>query len=419
MDIRQKVCRTCLRGDFPLSSLDLKLGDKTPARKMLEFLLGGVIEHCEDFQEICEPCRRDLSLCYYFKHQCMVSEEKVKEHIRNTVEIIPEPPIMTLPVTAFDSYNPSSPLMSDSHSEISSEGDWSTEKEPPKPLPNQKKPVGGTRAMRRKQRKFNLIEYANSLLEARKADDDVEFVGTYSRSRERQERPDYNRDRSDRHQSKTSSKYEDSKGLYTCKKCGKTFNRGSHRLHHMRAVHGYGKYLCPFCGKSYPDKNALITHKMEHKNNLPHECSFCQNRFKTLTELRDHMDTHLNETDTSVWGPKLPPAMQTTSSSDKDDSTEKKSPKKSTENFVCEVCKNSYAQIDVLRFHMRITHPEHGNAFKTLTELRDHMDTHLNETDTSVWGPKLPPAMQTTSSSDKDDSTEKKITQEINREFCL
>ncbi|XP_055691989.1 zinc finger protein 227-like [Lutzomyia longipalpis] len=81
MEIEERVCRTCLRGDAKLVPLDVKFENELQGKKMLEFLIGTDVLDCEAFSGICEPCKSTLTVSCNFKQQCMVSNEKIIEYL--------------------------------------------------------------------------------------------------------------------------------------------------------------------------------------------------------------------------------------------------------------------------------------------------------------------------------------------------
>lgn len=109
-------------------------------------------------------------------------------------------------------------------------------------------------------------------------------------------------------------------------------------------------YECKLCGSSFTQSYSLVKHNRIHTGDRPYQCDVCETRFYSSDHLKRHMRTHTGE-----------------------------------RPFKCNFCSKSFAQNGDLNKHKRLhvgentyqcDWPECKQAFRLLSELRDHHKIH-------------------------------------------
>ncbi|XP_030002486.1 gastrula zinc finger protein XlCGF57.1-like isoform X1 [Sphaeramia orbicularis] len=79
---------------------------------------------------------------------------------------------------------------------------------------------------------------------------------------------------------------------HQCSVCGKTFDRRSEFMIHMRSHTGEKPFGCSVCGKRFASKSNLSTHMKIHTGEKSFVCSVCGKRFTHNSSLFNHVRIH-------------------------------------------------------------------------------------------------------------------------------
>ena len=81
-----------------------------------------------------------------------------------------------------------------------------------------------------------------------------------------------------------------------CKYCGKLYHMGKKLTDHTNQEHPGEQtiYACPFCTQPFNQYSEYLQHLGEHKDRII-RCRICNKEFKTITKLRVHTKTHVNQ----------------------------------------------------------------------------------------------------------------------------
>ena len=86
--------------------------------------------------------------------------------------------------------------------------------------------------------------------------------------------------------------------VYTteCKYCGKLYHTGKKLTEHINQEHPGEQtiYACPYCTQPFNQYSEYLQHLGEHKDRII-RCRICNKEFKTITKLRVHTKTHVNQ----------------------------------------------------------------------------------------------------------------------------
>ena len=81
-----------------------------------------------------------------------------------------------------------------------------------------------------------------------------------------------------------------------CKYCGKVYHTGKKLTDHINQEHSGEQtiFACPFCTQPFNQYSEYLQHSGEHKDRAI-RCRLCNKEFKTITRLRVHTKTHVNQ----------------------------------------------------------------------------------------------------------------------------
>ena len=81
-----------------------------------------------------------------------------------------------------------------------------------------------------------------------------------------------------------------------CKYCGKLYHTGKKLTEHIRQENPGEQtiYACPYCTQPFNQYSEYLQHLGEHKDRII-RCRICNKEFKTITRLRVHTKTHINQ----------------------------------------------------------------------------------------------------------------------------
>ena len=81
-----------------------------------------------------------------------------------------------------------------------------------------------------------------------------------------------------------------------CKNCGKVYHTGKKLTDHINQKNSGEQtiFACPFCIQPFNQYSEYLHHLGEHKDRII-RCRLCNKEFKTITRLRVHTKTHVNQ----------------------------------------------------------------------------------------------------------------------------
>ena len=81
-----------------------------------------------------------------------------------------------------------------------------------------------------------------------------------------------------------------------CKYCGKLYHTGKKLTEHINQEHPGEQtiYACSYCTQPFNQYSEYLQHLGEHKDRII-RCRICNKEFKTITKLRVHTKTHVNQ----------------------------------------------------------------------------------------------------------------------------
>ena len=81
-----------------------------------------------------------------------------------------------------------------------------------------------------------------------------------------------------------------------CKYCGKLYHTGKKLTQHINQEHPGEQtiYACLYCTQPFNQYSEYLQHLGEHKDRII-RCRICNKEFKTITRLRVHTKTHVNQ----------------------------------------------------------------------------------------------------------------------------
>ncbi|KAG6463457.1 gastrula zinc finger protein XlCGF26.1 isoform X2 [Manduca sexta] len=177
--------------------------------------------------------------------------------------------------------------------------------------------------------------------------------------------------------------------LYRCDHCGKTYEKQSTYLTHMRVVHPSALIWCELCGESFVSNFGLNGHKKQAHKELKYPpnttCSKCNTQFMTTEALRRHADADCEIASCVHCGEGF-----TTRLLLKDHLTTHR-PTTVVGNFPCVKCNKTFPRQNLYSAHYRRVHADSsrkrkqfmcelcGKALPNKCELRYHQRTHTGE----------------------------------------
>ena len=81
-----------------------------------------------------------------------------------------------------------------------------------------------------------------------------------------------------------------------CKYCGKLYHTSKKLTEHINQEHAGEQtiYACPYCTQPFNQYSEYLQHLGKHKEKVM-RCRICNKEFKTITKLRVHTKTHVNQ----------------------------------------------------------------------------------------------------------------------------
>ena len=81
-----------------------------------------------------------------------------------------------------------------------------------------------------------------------------------------------------------------------CKYCGKSYHSGKKLMEPINKEHTGEQiiFACPYCSQPFNQYSEYLEHLGEHKDKVI-RCRLCNKEFKTITKLRQHTKSHVNQ----------------------------------------------------------------------------------------------------------------------------
>ena len=81
-----------------------------------------------------------------------------------------------------------------------------------------------------------------------------------------------------------------------CKYCGKLYHSGTKLTDHINKEHTGEQtiFACLYCSQPFNQYSEYLEHLGEHKDKVV-RCRLCNKQFKTITKLRQHTKSHVNQ----------------------------------------------------------------------------------------------------------------------------
>ena len=169
---------------------------------------------------------------------------------------------------------------------------------------------------------------------------------------------------------------------YTCKDCGRGYNRLMQYNVHLSTHSGKMLYKCDICSQEFLWKHYLTVHMRQHKGEFPFQCNQCEKKFHSSSRLINHKRTHVKykeliKTKQCKFCSKKFETKRDVANHERVHTGEK--------TFCCTTCNRSYASKSALREHEK-THGERDivcpvcekTFYKTFV-LKEHMKIHTQE----------------------------------------
>ena len=146
---------------------------------------------------------------------------------------------------------------------------------------------------------------------------------------------------------------------FNCGECDEKFEKWRECASHLWKVHGIDcdMLLCGVC-KNYRtmDPRILETHCQTHENLKLFKCDVCSKRFNQLSQLRNHVVTHMDKTIAEIpsWAkPKQCDICQKIFSDSKSLKKHVQAIHSKLKPYICNVCNHKSARKAMLQLHMR------------------------------------------------------------------
>ena len=156
-----------------------------------------------------------------------------------------------------------------------------------------------------------------------------------------------------------------------CKYCGKVYHTGKKLTEHINQEHPGEQtiFACPFCTQPFNQYSEYLQHLGEHKDRVI-RCRLCNKEFKTITRLRIHTKTHINQCLFCSKNFLTPQALQ-------DHVKENHEADPGAVERQCSLCKFTSDSITKLAEHNQNVHRPHGCnicflRFSAEYKLEDH-----------------------------------------------
>nr|XP_013026391.1 unnamed protein product [Anser cygnoides domesticus] len=95
-----------------------------------------------------------------------------------------------------------------------------------------------------------------------------------------------------KHPHKSPSRIELGQHKHACRKCGKSYSRGSSLNRHQRVHVGEKPFTCCKCGRSFVCSSSLKDHLKNPCQEKPYKCPKCEKRFVSSRSLQKHCKLH-------------------------------------------------------------------------------------------------------------------------------
>ena len=138
------------------------------------------------------------------------------------------------------------------------------------------------------------------------------------------------------------------------KYCGKLYHTGKKLTDHINQEHPGEQtiYACPFCTQPFNQYSEYLQHLGEHKDRVI-RCRLCNKEFQTITMLRVHTKTHVNQCPFCSENFLTPQALQ-------DHMKENHEADPSAVERQCSLCKFTSDSISKLAEHNQSVHHPYG-----------------------------------------------------------
>ncbi|XP_037545337.1 gastrula zinc finger protein XlCGF57.1-like [Nematolebias whitei] len=163
---------------------------------------------------------------------------------------------------------------------------------------------------------------------------------------------------------------------FSCEDCGKRFNRKGNLKKHMIIHTGQKRFSCEDCGKRFNRKSNLKTHLIIHTGHKAFVCNLCGQRFGHKSTLKTHMIVHTGQKQFSCedCGKRF---------NRKGDRNTHMMVHTGDKTFVCYLCGHKFGQKSHLNSHMivhtgqkRFSCEDCGKRFNRKGNLNTHMIVH-------------------------------------------
>ena len=139
-----------------------------------------------------------------------------------------------------------------------------------------------------------------------------------------------------------------------CKYCGKLYYTGKKLTEHINQEHPGEQtiYACPYCSQPFNLYSEYLQHLGEHKDRVI-RCRICNKEFNTITKLRVHTKTHVNQCPFCSENFLIPQALQ-------DHMKESHGSNPGTVERQCSLCKFTCNSMSELAEHNQSIHRPYG-----------------------------------------------------------
>ncbi|CAG9770436.1 unnamed protein product [Ceutorhynchus assimilis] len=139
------------------------------------------------------------------------------------------------------------------------------------------------------------------------------------------------------------------KTIEICQICGKGFHYRSGLFYHMKMHNNTRNLLCSYCPKTFYTQTSLKRHELTHTGDRPFSCQYCSKKFRSKDERKKH---YLGHTGDRPYSCKYCEIGARTLFNLKQHMTTHPG------EFFCTRCDKTFADNDILQFHLRHKHKE-------------------------------------------------------------